>query len=495
MKKISGVLIVAMIAFTLMTGAAFAGNITTSLGPGTTLGYPGEAAVSATIKIDLDTGDLVNAPAGVIFNCVNGPTPVQIIYQTTSDLPSSARIVFHLANGSWPNVKLYLLNNDSGNFETMAGTDVISASDATFIIGNQLIPANMTLVLSTTEFSGGGPNNPAIIIGGAATGSYVTLGVPQCFDAVGTIQGCLAPAVALVHIYQQFSWQSTQITKTIDVNPPSFRTNFLPWNGGIGGGPFHARAPLGLINAAYNNCGDTWRLSLNKAGSNIATFRYTVDDAGGQLNKLEELSVMTEDDDTYYDFTVNSAGTQATLAIPADDNYRLHDSYVDRLVQSLTGEDKLNPDSFSVTATLDFANDNLYRDVSLNSTKIIIWDINGWVGTVPYMFASAATQEDTFIKIFNNSTVDGEVTVDVTTDTGTQRLNVSLGTVDAGTVGLFWASNIITAAGLTNPQAFGAVFTVNAPQNSITAMAVQKRIGTSDRVAPVYTGSEGYKNW
>ena len=72
-------------------------------------------------------------------------------------------------------------------------------------------------------------------------------------------------------------------TKTIDVNDPSLRKEFLPGN--RGGGSITARAPLGLVNSAYNNCGDIWRISLNSGG--IATLDYTLNDAGGQLKKLD----------------------------------------------------------------------------------------------------------------------------------------------------------------------------------------------------------------
>ena len=492
MKKISRVLIVAMLAFTLMAGAAFAGSIAIT-GP---LAYPGEAAKFATITLDLSTGLLAGQPDAVISNCGADGTE-EIDYTTTSDLPSSARVVFHIANGKWQTgVKYFLLDINNG-FVTLAGSDVVTASDITFIIGNQVIPANTVMALSTTEVA---VTSPVINIGGNIAGTALTIGVPQCFDAVGPIVGGTAPPVTLITFFQQFSWQLEARTKTIDVNSPSLRTEFLPWNGpGSGGGNFHARAPLGLINSAYGNCNDTWRISLN-SGEGIATLRYTLDDAGGQLNKLEDLFILTEVNNiTEYDFTVNSAGTQATLAIAADENYALHDTNIDTLVQSLTGEVKLNPDTFKITATLDFTNDNLYADVSLAQTTIIIWDINGWVGTVPYMFASGTQAEDTFIKIFNNSTVDGEVTVDVTPDAGGTVLNVSLGTVPAGTIGIFWAGsgagNIAELAGLPLGSAFGAVFIVNAPQNNVTAIADQKRPGAVDRVVPVYTGSEGYKNW
>ena len=169
---------------------------------------------------------------------------------------------------------------------------------------------------------------------------------------------------------------------------------------------------------------------------------------------------------------------------------------------TVNGVDVLNPDTFYIIASLNFADKTKYSDINLNSTLIITWDMHGWMGTVPYMYASSVATDDTFIKIFNNSAIDAviysiaaDVYVDVTPDAGGTVYNVRIGTVPEGTVGTFWAKDIAEAAGVPLNSSFGAVFTVTAPQNSITAMANQKRPGAVDRVVPVYTGSEGYKNW
>jgi len=490
MKKISVLLIAAMISFTVITDTASAGNITLSTGGG--LSYPAEAAKSGAVAIDLGTGSLSGAPSAVIDNCGNS-NPATITYQTTSDLPSSARIVFHLNNGTWTQgIKYYLL--DIGSGLTIAESDVVSGTDITFIVGNQIIAANETVYLSTTE--GLPPTSPTIFMSRsmATAGNILTLGVPQCYDAVGTIQGCVANAFSLVSSYQQFTWSITPQTKFIDVNPPSLRREFVPRNADRD----TVRAGLGLINHAYDAC-YTWRISLNSVPG-TATIDYTLNDnSGGQLNKLDILVIHNNDD---HDFTTNNAGTQATLSVPAEDDWGLHDPHIDTLIMTVNGVDVLNPDTFYIIAALNFADKAKYSDVNMDSTLIITWDMHGWLGTVPYMYASSVAADDTFIKIFNNSAVDApvysihaDVYADVTPDAGGTVYNVRIGAVPAGTVGIFWAKAIAEAAGVPLNSSFGAVFTVAAPKDSVTAMANQKGSGGTERVIPVYTGTHGYKTW
>ena len=490
MKKISGLLIVAMISFTLMTDAASAGNIALSAGGG--LSYPAEAAKSGAVALDLNTGGLSGAPSAVIANC-GSINPATITYQTTSDLPSSARIVFHLSNGTWTQgIRYYLL--DTGSGLTMAASDVVSGPDITFIIGNQIIAANETVYLSTTE--GLPPTSPTIFMNSsmATAGTNLTLGVPRCYDAVGTIQGCVASAFNLVGSYQQFTWSVTPQTKFIDINPPSLRRDFVPHTVDRD----TVRAGLGLINHAYDAC-YTWRISLNSVPG-TATIDYILNNNnGGQLNKLDILVIHNNDD---HDFTINSAGTQATLSVPAEDDWGLHNPYIDTLIMTVNGVDVLNPDTFYIIASLNFADKTKYSDVNLDSTLIITWDMHGWLGTVPYMYASSVATDDTFVKIFNNTainavvySIDADVYADVTPDAGGTVYNVHIGTVPAGTVGIFWAKAIAEAAGIPLNSSFGAVFAVTAPKDAVTAMANQKLPGGVDRAVPVYTGTHGYKTY
>lgn len=123
--------------------------------------------------------------------------------------------------------------------------------------------------------------------------------------------------------------------------------------------------------------------------------------------------------------------------------------------------------------------------------------IDGWMGTVLYMFASGTQAEDTFIKIWNNSNVNAAVAVDITPDAGGTVKGVNLGTIPAGTIAIFWAGSgvgsIAALAGLPVGIAFGAVFTVNAPKDSVIAMVNQKRPGGQDRSLPIQTGTHSYK--
>ena len=169
---------------------------------------------------------------------------------------------------------------------------------------------------------------------------------------------------------------------------------------------------------------------------------------------------------------------------------------------TVNGVDVLNPDTFYIIAALNFADKTEYSDVNLDSTLIITWDMHGWLGTVPYMYASSVATDDTFVKIFNNTainavvySIDADVYADVTPDAGGTVYNVHIGTVPAGTVGIFWAKAIAEAAGIPLNSSFGAVFTVTAPKDAVTAMANQKLPGGVDRAVPVYTGTHGYKTY
>ena len=109
MKKISGLLIVAMIAFTLMTGAAFAGTITTTLQPNV-LTYPAEAAKSGTVTVNLQTGAFTRPR--VSFRTVGLPLPQQnrFYYAPGTLLPATTRIIFHLATAHGKILQYFLLD-------------------------------------------------------------------------------------------------------------------------------------------------------------------------------------------------------------------------------------------------------------------------------------------------------------------------------------------------------------------------------------------------
>jgi len=486
MKKISGFLIVAMIAFTMMGGVAFAGTLV--LDPAGSLSYPAEAAVRSNIQINLNDGAPANVPAGVVPN--SGSAIRQIIYTPTTDLPGTVRIVFTLTNARFvTGVSYYLLNGAA----TAASTDDVQGNSLTFVVGDAMIPANTALVLSRTQVT---PTNPTIILGSstatptalATPNTSVTLQVTGCFDAVGTINGGLTNAVTVLSSYQQYSFYVDPVTATIDVEPESFRRWFVE-------GTDNVYANIGLINAAGSSSSQTWRISLNSMADGAATLKWTL--TGAQLNKLDTLQFNANNGGGDWNFNISSDAL-ATLNIDANDDWTIHDTYYDQLWMSVNQVNVLNTQTFNLAGMLDFANNSDFTDVTRSAYLAVTWDINGWQGTVPYMYATSVAAEDTFIKIFNNSTIDAEVYADITPDAGGTVPNVTVGNIPAGTVGLFWARDMATAAGLTMPGSFAAVFTVNAPKSFVSAMANQKRPGGVDRVIPVYTGPERfyqYKHW
>ncbi|MCK5219711.1 hypothetical protein KAR10_09315, partial [bacterium] len=165
------------------------------------------------------------------------------------------------------------------------------------------------------------------------------------------------------------------------------------------------------------------------------------------------------------------------------------------LTFTVDGTTILNTRSFTATIDVNFEEASQTDEALLSGQAAGEWNMNGWQGTLPYMWASSTASEDTFIKIFNNSTLDADVSVDVNSDDGTVTATVTLAQIPAGTVGIYWANDIATDAGITVPGAFAGIFTVNAPTNSVTAMANQKRAGGVDRVIPVYHDATNYKSY
>ena len=262
-------------------------------------------------------------------------------------------------------------------------------------------------------------------------------------------------------------------TSVIDVEATPARAEFVPEVGGDTTATTSTAALL-VNSATVNN------------GVDLTAAAYTVT-VTGATNAAAITGVALQG-------TALTAGTGVWTLTSDFATHDLTNNADNDLVITVDGATVLNPATYTVTLLLDPAEVGVASQTALNDETAFVWTINGWQGTVPYHFSSATQAEDTFIKIFNNSSVSGEVTVDVTTDAGTTATNVSIGTVAAGTVGIFWAHDIAVAAGIAD-GAFAGVYTVNAPQNSITAVANQKRPGGVDRVIPVYTGDAGYKNY
>jgi hypothetical protein len=478
--------------------------------------YPGEAIKGNNDFIDFNLNDrTANMPAAVVLKPGSVITRT-IVYKPTTDLPSGTRIVFTLTNGVFGDSKLYLLANanPAGPYDgiTYASSDVISQGTATFIVGNFPIPANTLLIMSASQDTNINglmdATNIRVAMTTAAVGQQVSLAATQCFDAVGPIVGGLASAINLILNYQQFAFQVVPGFAVINVEAPSLRRMFLCYAEGC---DTESYGNVTLYDQ-QGSVGDGFIIDLNLLGSN-ATIQYTV--TGGQLLKLNRLYLEDGEYDVTRNFTINS-DSQATISFaansdPQDGQFPWYDQYADYLIFRVNGTSVLSPQTFNISGGLNLPSTD-YNSDTLASTLVMTWGINGWQGTLPYMWASAVGQStDTFIKIFNDSTVTGDVTVDVTPDLGPTTPNVALGSIPPGTVGTFWAADIAAAAGITlgaEGASFAALFTVNAPQNAVTAMSVQKRAAATERVVPIYTdetfgfmaddailGGGGYKHW
>ena len=477
-------------------------------------------AAACNVGINLNNGSLTNAPTAYLTQ--QNPWGGGIIhFVPTVDLPSGTRIVFTLTNATFGDAKYWLL--DTGNISGAVGlpesatTDgtVLNTNTATFVVGLAPIPANTILDFSVTV---GTVTNPSIVFAATTVPTWggnppncagASLQVNTCYDSNGALASCLTNPVNLVCIYKQFSFQTTPydytqipVTATIDVSPadPAMaRKEFCTSDEGCpehNGGHTGVRAFVGLLNNGYDTV-ETWRVSIEGSPAGSVGLSYTIN--GAQMNKLSVLNMQDGNDGDTIPFlpATNDTSRTATLPTSGSGTWVWHDTTQDYVVMKVDGTDILNPQTFNLSAVLDFKGAACMNNVSFSATPAIIWNINGWQGTIPYMWASSDPTQDTFCKIFNNSAINGQVTADVTSDDGSVVKTVELGTLNAGTVGIYWADNIATLAEVKVPGAFATVITVNAPRNSVTAMCDQKRPGGVDRVVPVYTGDDYlyYKNW
>jgi hypothetical protein len=533
MKKLFGCVGALLLIF-IAVGSASAGNLyltanqmggTAVLSTETVAGvyYPGEAVKGNNDYIDFNVNDkTAGMPAAVVLR-PGAVVTRSIVYKPTTDLPSGTRIVFTLTNGLFADSKMYLMKDvnpdpatPNPNGDSLAASDAISGGTATFIVGNQPVPANTLLIMSTQQDTEDNNTrqgaNIRVIMTSATAGVQVLLSVTQCFDAVGPIAGGLASGIPLIENYTQFTFDVEPGYAVINVEADSFRTRFLCAYNGCDS---YSYAPSVTLTDQQNNYGAAFAIDLNYSSA-LANIQYAV--TGNQLQKLDDLYLYDTCQGFQKFFTIAS-NTTANVSFAANSDYNnnqgpWYNSCTDALYFIVDGS-VLNPQTFNISGALNFANDTDYNDVNLTSRLVMTWDINGWQGTLPYMFASGTQATDTFIKIFNDSDVTGDVTVDVTQDSGAVRVqNLQLGQVPARTVGIFWAGDIATLAGLPLDSAgssFAALFTVNAPQNAVTAVSVQKRASGAERVLPIYTdesqffmdgikadgpiGGGGYKHW
>ncbi len=160
------------------------------------------------------------------------------------------------------------------------------------------------------------------------------------------------------------------------------------------------------------------------------------------------------------------------------------------LVITFTGTTVIPESSYGIFATLMSSKDSEYAsDVSLAPFTWLTLTNNGYVAHTPYFFAGESGSDfDTFAKFHNMHTEAAEVFVEVYSDDGAYQGTYTLTSIPAGQVGIFWGSDIATAAGMPTGTAFAVTFSTTAPKDKMTGVAFFKRTN-GDRQMPLYTGT------
>ena len=526
MKKIFSMFFAAFFAVVMMAGGAMAAaNIDNDVAVGADDFDDvviAQEMCSATLKLakDFESGNVGDDTTADKY--IAGGAARDLYYSANLGLNLDWTLKFELTNAIFNNATMALLYNEAtaGNADLNGDADAVDLikvgqlisggegeSQATFIVTGYDIPADSVLTISSAD---GAETSLAIL--SEATSGTITLALTEAKTDGGTpIDAAEADAVTIVTFEAQLAMVvTTAATSVIDVGTD--RLEFLDETSGADDAeqaanedtePTMSAALLTLDNDSDATIDDTITLdaddtititltsSTDLDGVTTDGIYYNIDDgnvADGDNDVDERLTIGATS--ATATFTLNAAGADIAPNIDCDAGA----TDEKKLVIIVDGTTILDSRTFNVTVSLDL-DDEPGAKTLVNDQLCHMWTINGWQGTVPYMYAAETQSEDTFIKIFNDSNLDADFSVDVTSDDGTTATTVTLTQIPAGTVGIYWANDIATAAGLTPPISFAATFTVNAPTGNVTAMANQKRPGGVDRVIPIYHDVANYKTY
>ena len=522
MKKLYGAIAVSLVSTMLMAGSAAADAIiddTAQISVNTatmdfndiTIAQEMSSATLGLVK-DFDSGDVGNSTTSNIYINAGGTT-TGVFYTADLGLNLDWTARFTLTNATFTSTTLALiadetsanggagadLNNDGDSIDTAVKVgQLISGgtgeSTVTFIVTSSDIPANSPLTLASANDA-----HTGFAIESTATSGAVTLMCDEVKSDGGTnIDAAETTAATLITLTRQMSMAVTiDATSVIDVETD--RLNFIDETGGWN------VAELVGVNA------DT---DLTKSAATLTLTNTTVDDPI-TLDVNDTLTVSLNSstgldgvDGAFYNVTDQTAATAAAVTagqelagIPMSVTFTLDAGAADsatniqcaqgttdvkKLVIFADGITTLDTRTFRTLTGINF--DDEPGDATLINDQLShTWTMNGWQGTIPYIYAATEPSEDTFIKIYNDNSVTADVTIDVTNDDGSVTSIVNLAQIPAGNVAIYWANDIATSAGLTIPGAFAGKLTVNAATAGISVMANQKRPGGVDRVIPVYT--------
>ncbi|MBN2895217.1 MAG: hypothetical protein JXK05_04920 [Campylobacterales bacterium] len=206
--------------------------------------------------------------------------------------------------------------------------------------------------------------------------------------------------------------------------------------------------------------------------------------------------------------TIGGAAMTPDVAYPNTTSFTLSSNFTANdltagkaLIVSTDSATILDTRTFKASLSIDDTNDNANvapaadAHTLLSDADSVVLTINGYQAYSPYIIASADTK--TYVKIVNDSNLDGDVTFDVVDENGEQAANLMVKTVfnpayaalAAGSTGTYSAHDILAAAQAVNPAVsskFAVKMTVNAAKGNVYSTVVQTIDGVRERVFQVY---------
>ncbi|RLB69876.1 MAG: hypothetical protein DRH04_04495 [Deltaproteobacteria bacterium] len=494
-KKFFSALLIAVF-MVAMAGAAWAGTLAVNV---ITVASEGGAVLTAN---DYDLDSDVNSPLG------NG-TGTAIVYTPGVSFNAGDTIRFNLSNATFRNSTLFLAVDESqaevgdidgdgtGTEYQIVGQESNRASDGSWVemtvvaVGGATWQPGWDISLISSNADADQGDDPVVGLDDDAYDYNLDIRPTSSTSDVyiwvnnATYTGGNASSVRLLDFRTQFSASLTRpANSTIDVN--NNRTRFVEEGGAndvltsTNDTDIYASAARVTI-SSDGTLDDAITLGASDAYTMTLSSSST---AGVALTgpSFYETSDNEMTDGADIDFIAGPGANEITLSIPGNTtNFQNPgDSNSDDLVIGVNGATALVTRTFSLAVALNF-NTSGYTNRTWNLGTSHTWTINGMQARVPYMALNVPGYLS-FLKVSNNSSMTGEVTVDaviwdVTTDVTSTQDDVAVKNVSADRVATISEAELLTALGLagtTDMYHVNLLITVTAPADQVHISAFQK---------------------
>lgn len=477
MKKILSSFVVAVFAVAMMAGGAWAAS---------TLTKPAAAIVlSAELGPKLASSNF-DFQTSVAFETQNAGDLVS--FTTGIGLNDGDKLTFELSNGLFMEDAYFLVDAadaPAGAVKTSLGSVISSldstngVSSVTFRIENGPLANGTEIVIVNALDAGVAVASAAIAVetiqirasSALNDGDKIRIRITGAEDVGGTaLPGANSSYEDLIELESQFTVDVSAVTSTIDVEQE--RVFFF---GGVEA--ITSMATVDINNDADSSITDWIVLDA----SDSFTLTLTTDDISGI--DFTDATTTFWDDSTganaqalvlvglELSATVNGVAAQITARGGSDENV---------VTITVDGETTLATRVFAGTLAIDFDSSD-HRDAVLSLGDTHTWDINGYQATMPFLLQSGI--QKTFVKFFNNSSLDAEIFVDLSSADGTIVANNVLldASLLAGTVGSYNGVDIAALASIPEGTNFTATFTVTAPKTGVVGTAFFNLVGSGTR--------------